>query len=127
MNDIINIEGLNMLYSEIYHDTNPICLILMLFVFLGIIGFFCYFYVYLWDDFSIKKKMIISITVLIAFFTIETVLYYLGENKYFVYYVSFDKNCSITEVTKEYKIVDNKGEMYLLVDKDSKIYSEPKL
>ena len=127
MNDTINIPGLNMLYSEIYHDINPICLILMLFVFFGIIGFFCYFYISLWDDFSIKKKMIIGITVLIAFFAIEIVLYHLGENKYFGYYVSFDENCNITEVVKEYKIIDNKGELYLLVDKNSKIYSEPTL
>ena len=127
MDNIINIAGLNVLYSEIYQDINPLCLILMLLVFFGVIGFFSYFYAVLWDDFNTKKKMIIGIIVLIAFFAIEIFLYHLGENKFFIYYVSFDENCNITEVVKEYKIIDNKGELYLLVDKNSKIYSEPTL
>ena len=123
MNDIINIEGVNVLYTEIFNDTNPFFIALMVILFFGILGFFGYYYIQ--NNLSTKKIIVTGILTIIIFFALETFFYHLAENSYPIYYVSFDENCNITEVAKEYEICDNKGELYLLVDKDSKIYSEP--
>lgn len=127
MNDIINIEGVNVLYTELFNDSNPLFITLMIILFFATLGFFCYFYIELQNNLSIKKQIVIGIFALVLFFALETFFYRLSENTYPIYYVSFDEDCNITEVAKEYEICDNKGDLYLLVGKDSKIYTEPEI
>ena len=127
MNDIINIEGVNVLYTETFNDSNPLFISLMIILFFATLGFFCYFYISLQNDLSTKKQIVIGIFALVLFFALETFFYRLSENSYPIYYVSFDEDCNITEVAKEYEICDNKGDLYLLVGKDSKIYTEPEI
>ena len=127
MDGIINIEGLNVLYTETFNDSNPYFISLMVILFFVTLGFFCYFYINLQNNLSTKKQMVIGIFALILFFALETFFYHLSENTYPIYYVSFDEDCNITEVAKEYEICDNKGDLYLLVGKDSKIYTKPEI
>ena len=127
MNNIINIEGLNVLYTEIYHDTIPLFIALMGITFFVAIAVGGIFYIVYWDGMSAKKKILTILSILIVFISLISLFSHWGKNDYLVYYVSFEEDCKITEVTEEYKIIDNKGALYLLVDNDSKIYTEPEL
>ena len=127
MNNIINIEGLNVLYTEIYHDTIPLFIALMGITFFVAIAVGGIFYIVYWDGMSAKKKILTFLSILIISISLISLFSYWGKNDYLVYYVSFEEDCKITEVTEEYKIIDNKGALYLLVDNDSKIYTEPEL